>query len=210
MHRRFSAQSNHVAAGVSVKNGNMLFRCLCWYPLRRTRWPIVSGLCRACHICEELACLQSTIHVTNAAVLPLAAGAHKDAVGVCAREMGDPQLALFLARLLDAAAAKSADAAAAAGVAAGPLLRHVIMSELLPGAFNIHKECGIVGCAGTHSNDQKYASLTSCAEYVAVVQTLPVTSGARPCSSGRSATRRRPAPRWRPPRRLRCRQTLPH
>lgn len=110
-------------------------------------------MCRACHICEELACLRSTIQVTDAAVLPPAAGAHKDAVGVCAREMGDPQLALFLARLLDAAAAKSADAAAAAGVAAGPLLRHVIMSELLPGAFNIHKECGIVGCAETHSHD---------------------------------------------------------
>ena len=66
-----------------------------------------------------------------------AAGAHKDAVGVCAREMGDPQLALLLARLLDAAAAEKAGASARAEQEAGPLLRHLITTELLPGAAEL-------------------------------------------------------------------------
>ena len=65
-----------------------------------------------------------------------AAGEHKDAVGVCAREMGDPQLALFLARLLDGRASPAAGAAGSAA-APGPLLRGVIAGELLPGALPI-------------------------------------------------------------------------
>ena len=66
-----------------------------------------------------------------------AAGEHKDAVGVCAREMGDPQLALFLARLLDGKASPAG--AAGSTVAPGPLLRGVISGELLPGLWlNIH------------------------------------------------------------------------
>lgn len=60
-----------------------------------------------------------------------AAGEHKDAVGVCAREMGDPQLALFLARLLDGRGSPAGASGSAA--APGPLLRGVISAELLPG-----------------------------------------------------------------------------
>ncbi len=62
-----------------------------------------------------------------------AAGEHKDAVGVCAREMDDPQLALFLARLLDGRASPAG--AAGSTVAPGPLLRGVVTAELLPGAW---------------------------------------------------------------------------
>jgi hypothetical protein len=66
-----------------------------------------------------------------------AAGEHKDAVGVCAREMGDPQLALFLARLLDGKASPAG--APGSTVAPGSLLRGVISRELLPGLWlNIH------------------------------------------------------------------------
>lgn len=43
----------------------------------------------------------------------------KDAVGVCANEMEDPQLALFLCRLLEGGE--------------GPLQRYVLQSELIPG-----------------------------------------------------------------------------
>lgn len=51
-------------------------------------------------------------------VLPAAAGRPRDAVGVCASELDDPQLALFLARLLEPSP--------------GPLLRHTLADELLP------------------------------------------------------------------------------
>lgn len=46
-------------------------------------------------------------------------GAYKDAVGVCATELGDPQLALFLARLLEGGQS--------------PLQHHLLSRELLPG-----------------------------------------------------------------------------
>ena len=48
-----------------------------------------------------------------------AGGAYKDAVGVCAHEMKDPQLALFLARLLEGEH--------------GPLQQNLISGDLLPG-----------------------------------------------------------------------------
>ena len=48
-----------------------------------------------------------------------AGGAYKDAVGVCAHELGDPQLALFLARLLEGGQS--------------PLQQHLLSQELLPG-----------------------------------------------------------------------------
>lgn len=53
--------------------------------------------------------------------LRTAAGRPGDAVGVCARELGDPGLAALLARLLD-------------GCDGGPLLRHLLQADLLPGA----------------------------------------------------------------------------
>ena len=49
----------------------------------------------------------------------LTGGAYKDAVGVCAHELGDPQLALFLARLLEGGQS--------------PLQQHLLSDELLPG-----------------------------------------------------------------------------
>lgn len=48
-----------------------------------------------------------------------AGGAYKDAIGVCAHEMQDPQLALFLARLLEGEQ--------------GPLQQSLICQDLLPG-----------------------------------------------------------------------------
>lgn len=51
-----------------------------------------------------------------------AGGAYKDAVGVCAHELGDPQLALFLARLLEGGQS--------------PLQQHLLSRELLPGHTN--------------------------------------------------------------------------
>lgn len=57
------------------------------------------------------------------------AGAHRDAVGVCAREMGDPQLALLLSRLLDGASGP----AGASGAHPGQLLRQVVTADMLPG-----------------------------------------------------------------------------
>ncbi len=48
-----------------------------------------------------------------------AGGALQDAVGVCAHELGDPQLALFLARLLEGEQ--------------GPLQQALLTKELLPG-----------------------------------------------------------------------------
>jgi hypothetical protein len=54
----------------------------------------------------------------NAPALACAAGHLRDAVGVCARELGDPQLALLLARLLEPSP--------------GPLLHHTLAEELLP------------------------------------------------------------------------------
>lgn len=47
-----------------------------------------------------------------------AAGQLRDAVGVCANELADPQLAIFLCRLLEPTP--------------GPLLRHLLADELLP------------------------------------------------------------------------------
>lgn len=49
----------------------------------------------------------------------MAGGAHRDAVGVCAHELKDPQLALFLARLLEGPQ--------------GPLQQALISDELLHG-----------------------------------------------------------------------------
>lgn len=46
-------------------------------------------------------------------------GNPKDALGVCATEMGDPQLALFVARILEPQC--------------GPLTTRLIQHELLPG-----------------------------------------------------------------------------
>ena len=51
-------------------------------------------------------------------------GAYKDAVGVCAHELGDPQLALFLARLLEGGQS--------------PLQQHLLSQELLPGHSMLH------------------------------------------------------------------------
>ena len=52
-----------------------------------------------------------------------AGGQPQDALSVCAREMGDPQLALFLGRLLE--------------TPQQPLLPVVVQKELLPGACTI-------------------------------------------------------------------------
>ncbi len=52
-----------------------------------------------------------------------AAGAHQDAVGVCAHELADPQLALFLCRVLEGPG--------------GPLQCHLITGELLPGGHGM-------------------------------------------------------------------------
>jgi RAVE protein 1 C terminal len=73
-----------------------------------------------------------------------AAGALKDAVGVCAREMGDPQLALFLARLLDA---KPSTATGSGPAAPGPLLQGVITTELLPGALSLESPTLLPACS---------------------------------------------------------------
>ena len=61
-------------------------------------------------------------HTLRSLCLGAAAGRAGDAVGVCARELGDPGLAALLARLLD-------------GCDGGPLLRHLLQADLLPGAF---------------------------------------------------------------------------
>lgn len=53
-----------------------------------------------------------------------AGGALQDAVGVCAHELGDPQLALFLARLLEGEQ--------------GPLQQALLTKELLPGCVLDH------------------------------------------------------------------------
>ena len=60
-------------------------------------------------------------HAVTCLCLWSAAGRPGDAVGVCAHELGDPGLAALLARLLD-------------GCDGGPLLRHLLQSDLLPGA----------------------------------------------------------------------------
>ena len=62
--------------------------------------------------------LMCTIAPQGPSWLP-AAGSHKDAVGVCGHEMRDPQLALFLARLLEPSNPQ--------------LQREVIEDRLLPG-----------------------------------------------------------------------------
>lgn len=67
-----------------------------------------------------------------------AGGAHKDAIGVCASEMGDPQLALVVARLLDGTGSASATVAGC-----GPLLSQVVASDMQPGALHILCMCDI-------------------------------------------------------------------
>ena len=51
-------------------------------------------------------------------VMFFAGGAQQDAVGVCAQELQDPQLALFLCHMLEGPQ--------------GPLQHHLISSQLLP------------------------------------------------------------------------------
>ena len=48
----------------------------------------------------------------------LAGGAQQDAIGVCAKEIDDPQLALFLCHMLEGPQ--------------GPLQHHLITTQLLP------------------------------------------------------------------------------
>ncbi|BDA47164.1 probable DmX-like protein 2 at C-terminar half [Coccomyxa sp. Obi] len=57
-----------------------------------------------------------------AAAFFILAGQLRDAVGVCANELADPQLAIFLCRLLEPTP--------------GPLLRHLLADELLPRALD--------------------------------------------------------------------------
>lgn len=52
---------------------------------------------------------------------------------MCAREMGDPQLALLLARLLDGAQPHGAQPPGGTAPSAGRLLQQAITSEMLPG-----------------------------------------------------------------------------
>ena len=84
-------------------------------------WPLV--------LCLTATTVPSCLHgapshkqmpVTKCSCLGLAcaAGHLRDAVGVCARELGDPQLALFLARLLEPSP--------------GALLHHTLADNLLP------------------------------------------------------------------------------
>jgi hypothetical protein len=60
-----------------------------------------------------------------------AGGGAKDAIGVCATEMADPQLALLIARLMDSSQRPSASAAPPV---CGPLLTQVVSSDMQPGA----------------------------------------------------------------------------
>ena len=62
-----------------------------------------------------------------------AGGQLADAVGVCAREMGDPQLALFLGRIMESPEQ--------------PLVRQIVHKELLPGQSPRESEMG-TGDAG--------------------------------------------------------------
>lgn len=70
-----------------------------------------------------------------------AGGQLLDAVSVCAREMGDPQLALFLARLME--------------TPEQPLVRDIVHKELLPGA-------GRADCQGHRSCKACAETLNSC------------------------------------------------
>lgn len=69
------------------------------------------------------------MHDANAA-----GGSFKDAIGVCAHEMGDPQLALFIGRLLQAAPGSSGSGGGSGSTKDGVLLHDVINNDLLPGA----------------------------------------------------------------------------
>ena len=57
----------------------------------------------------------------------IAGESYRDAVGVCAHEMGDPQLALFLCHLLEGPQ--------------GPLQRELLTRDLLPG--ELHTSLGL-------------------------------------------------------------------
>jgi hypothetical protein len=59
-------------------------------------------------------------------------GGHlKDAVGVCANELADPQLAIFLCRILEPGSGQP-----------GPMLRHLLNDELLPSESSTHHAPG--------------------------------------------------------------------
>ena len=62
-----------------------------------------------------------------------AGGQLADAVGVCARELGDPQLALFLGRIMESPEQ--------------PLVRQIVLKELLPGQSSRQTDMG-TGDAG--------------------------------------------------------------
>ena len=80
-----------------------------------------------------LSCNGLSVQQSASAHAP-AAGHLRDAVGVCARELNDPQLALFLARLLEPTP--------------GPLLRHTLADELLPRAAFLYRQ---MSCIPTHN-----------------------------------------------------------
>ncbi len=74
-----------------------------------------------------------------------AGGALQDAVGVCAHELGDPQLALFLARLLEGEQ--------------GTLQQALLTKELLPGCVLDHLNPFVL-CKPC--NEFIFSSATSC------------------------------------------------
>ena len=62
--------------------------------------PPLGSVHSSCSFSRHMAVLMCTTAVQGPSWLP-AAGSNRDAVGVCGHEMRDPQLALFLARLLE-------------------------------------------------------------------------------------------------------------
>ena len=66
----------------------------------------------------------------SAALLWYAGGQLLDAVGVCAQEMGDPQLALFLGRIMESPEQ--------------PLVSQIVHKELLPGEIKPSTEMDII------------------------------------------------------------------
>ena len=71
--------------------------------------------------------------------MPVAAGGHlKDAVGVCARELADPQLAIFVARLLEPQqSGLLSDLLANELLPRGPPLLHLCKTHLIEGATDL-------------------------------------------------------------------------
>ena len=66
-----------------------------------------------------------------------AGGRYQDAVGVCAHEMGDPQLALFLCRILEGASGPLRSALLRELIQGTPA--HLVLLPLLPGPPTIYK-----------------------------------------------------------------------